>query len=110
MSVGRSTSRVNVERVVADETDPAEAWTTVYCHRPYNPYNSGLFRKVTDGRLLDFKMNENDGLAKGVADFAELLSKLELPRGTLLVVVPGHEARPSNAGRQLALAAQQLAA
>ena len=37
------------------------------------------------------------------------MEALELPEGTMLVIVPGHRARESNAGRPLALVAQALA-
>jgi predicted amidophosphoribosyltransferase len=67
------------------------------------------FRRATDGRLLDFKDNIDDGITNAVADFSEVLAQLELPEGTILVVVPGHEARQSNAGRPLARAAERLA-
>ena len=67
------------------------------------------FRKATDGRLLDFKDNLDHGIKQGAADFLELLTQLDLPKGTLLVVVPGHAARATNAGRPLARAALHIA-
>ena len=95
--------------------DPASAWTGVYCLRDYNPYTfmgqrNPEFTRETDGRLLDLK----DGLDKGVAAAAEDLQLglegLDLPSGTILVVVPGHEARESNEGRPLARVARALEA
>jgi predicted amidophosphoribosyltransferase len=98
-----------------EKPDPETAWTDVLCHRPYNPYRlmgaqNPAFRKATDGRLLDFKDNLDHGIKNAANDLLELLDQLDLPAGTLLVVIPGHEARNSNAGRPLARAAQQIAA
>jgi hypothetical protein len=67
------------------------------------------FKKPTDGRLLDFKDDEGEGQANGVTDFKELLDQLDLPKGTVLVVVPGHDAAQSNDGRPLARAANTIA-
>ena len=95
--------------------DPGTAWTDVYCLRPYNPYRiqgelNPAFSRATDGRVLDLKENQDSGVASAVADFREGLGQLGLPRGTILVVVPGHEARQSNAGCSLARVAVQLGA
>ena len=95
--------------------DPATAWTSVYCLRDYNPYRLGgernpSFVKACDGRLLDFKEGQDYAVKAETKEFATGLKALELPRGTILVIVPGHEARESNAGRPLARAAQALAA
>lgn len=100
---------------MGNDDDPGTAWTSVYCHRPYNPYwfmggRNPAFRRATDGRLLDFKENLDHGVKNGASDFREVLAKLDLPKGTILVVVPGHEARASNAGRPLARAADPIAA
>ena len=95
------------------EDDPKTAWSSVYCHRPYHPWEvmgqrNPRFRRATDGRLLDFKDQEGDGIKNGVADFHEVLAKLDLPKGMILVVMPGHEAAASNGGRPLAFAVQKL--
>lgn len=100
---------------MSETEDPEKAWTDVCCHRPYHPYwfqgqRNPRFEKSTDGRLLDFKDGQSGGLAAAVADFRELLEKLKLPGGAILVIVPGHEAQQTNAGRPLANAAELLAA
>src|SRR5688572_21008920 len=100
---------------MTDDDDPSVAWSGVFCHRPYHPYRfmgvpNPRFRKATDGRLLDFKDGLEDGVKNGAADFSEVLNKLDLPAGTILVVVPGHEANDSNAGRPLAKAVEMIAA
>jgi hypothetical protein len=95
--------------------DPQTAWTSVYCLRDYNPYRrSGepnpAFTKSTDGRLLDLKDNTERGVTAAVEDFQRGLAALDLPAGTILAVVPGHEANNSNAARPLARVVQALAA
>lgn len=99
---------------MAGEETADTAWTGVFCHRPYNPYRlmgqlNPAFRKSTDGRLLDFKDNADVGVTNAVADYRQLLMQLHLPRGTILVVVPGHRATASNRGKPLARAAERLA-
>jgi predicted amidophosphoribosyltransferase len=94
--------------------DPESAWTGVYCLREYNPYRligqlNPAFRKATDGRLLDLKDNSDHGVTAAAEDFRQGLDALNLPNGTVLVIVPGHEANDSNDGRALARAAQALA-
>jgi hypothetical protein len=94
--------------------DPQTAWTGVYCLRDYNPYKFGgsrstSFVKATDGRLLDFKEGRDHAIRAETDELRRGLEELNLPRGTVLVVVPGHEARDSNEGRPLALAAHALA-
>jgi len=93
--------------------DPQTAWTAVYCLREYNPYRllgelNPAFRKATDGRLLDLKDNKDNGVMAAAEDFRQGLNALDLPTGTILVIVPGHEANRSNVGRPLARAAQAL--
>lgn len=99
---------------MADDEDPATAWTGVYCLRPYNPWKVGgvrnpAFVKATDGRLLDLKYEYDHGVTAAVEDFTAGLENLKLPKGTILVIVPGHEARESNEGRALARVAHALA-
>jgi predicted amidophosphoribosyltransferase len=94
--------------------DPVTAWNGVFCLRDYNPYKFGgsrnpSFVKATDGRLLDFKEGQDYAVKAETKEFAAGLEKLKLPKGTILVVVPGHEAKDSNAGRPLALVADALA-
>jgi phosphoribosylpyrophosphate synthetase len=94
--------------------DPQTAWTNVYCLREYNPYRllgelNPAFRKETDGRLLDLKDNSDRGVFAAAADFRLGLDSLNLPNGTVITIVPGHEALASNEGRPLARAAQALA-
>ena len=94
--------------------NPADAWTDIYWLRDYNPYTfmgqrNPAFRKDSDGRLLDLKDNLDHGVTAAAEDFKEGLDRLELPSGTVLVVVPGHEARESNEGRPLARVAHTLA-
>lgn len=93
--------------------DPQTAWTAVYCLRGYNPYRlfgelNPAFQRATDGRLLDLKDNKDWGVEAAAEDFRQGLDALDLPSGTILVVVPGHEAKDSNVGRPLARAAQAL--
>lgn len=95
--------------------DPATAWNGVYCLREYNPWTFGgarnpKFDKTWDGRLLDFKEGKAYAIKAETEEFAKGLEALKLPKGTILVVVPGHEARQSNAGRPLAIVAESLAA
>lgn len=94
--------------------DPQTAWTDVYCLRDYNPYRfqgelNPAFTRA-DGRLLDFKENLDPGIAAAVEDFQKALAQLDLPNGTLLAIVPGHEARTSNDGRPLARAVKAIVA
>ena len=99
---------------MADNEDPATAWTGVYFLRDYNPVwfqgqRNPAFKKATDGRLLDLKDNLDHGVTAAADDFKAGLDKLNLPVGTILVIVPGHEAMKSNEGRALARAAHALA-
>jgi predicted amidophosphoribosyltransferase len=94
--------------------NPQAAWTAVYCLREYNPYRlmgelNPAFNKATDGRLLDLKYNYDRGVHAAAEDFRQGLHALGLANGTILVVVPGHEASASNVGRPLARVAQLLA-
>jgi hypothetical protein len=94
--------------------DPRVAWTEVYCLREYNPYRllgelNPAFNKATDGRLLDLKDNTDSGVAAAAEDFRRGLDSLGLPNGTIVVIVPGHEAKTSNEGGALARAARALA-
>ena len=94
--------------------DPETAWTGVYFLRDYHPYRvqgqrNPAFTKATDGRLLDLKDNDDHGVTAAAEDFKEGLDLLDLPAGTILVIVPGHEALESNEGRALARAAHALA-
>jgi predicted amidophosphoribosyltransferase len=94
--------------------DPQTAWTSVYCLREYNPYRlfgelNPLFRRETDGRLLDLKDNSDRGVSAAATDFRSGLDSLNLADGTVIAIVPGHEAIASNEGRPLARAAQALA-
>ena len=95
--------------------DPAQAWSTVYCLRPYNPYRrDGLlnpsFVQSIDGRLLDFKSGADEAIWLELREFKRGLDRLELPHRTLIVVVPGHEARDTNEGSPLARTGHGLAA
>lgn len=104
----------NLENAVADSEDPAVAWSSVYCHRAYNPVwvmgqRNPAFSKATDGRLLDLKDNLDHGVKNAAADFRTVLAKLSLPAGTILMLVPGHEAASSNAGSGLARVLAELA-
>jgi predicted amidophosphoribosyltransferase len=99
---------------MAVNQDPETAWTGVYFLRDYNPYRfqgqvNPAFKEATDGRLLDLKDNLDKGVAAAAEDFKEGLDKLDLPDGTVLVIVPGHEALESNKKRALARAAHALA-
>jgi len=87
--------------------DPATAWTATYCLRPYHPRTlcggpNPEFCAFSDGRLLDFKEGKSYAIEAESHRFREALGLLEPPDGTILVIVPGHEARDSNAGRPLA--------
>src|SRR5437879_12940996 len=100
---------------MVDNEDPATAWTGVYCLRPYSPWKlagqqNPAFVKATDGRLLDLKDGLDHGVKNAAEDFKAGLEKLKLPKGTILAIVPGHEARESNEGRPLARVAGALAA
>lgn len=95
--------------------DPETAWTAVYCLRDYHPYRrSGElnpeFKKATDGRLLDLKSDYERGVTAAVKDFQEGLSKLDIPAGTILIIVPCHLANKSNKDRPLARVVGALAA
>jgi predicted amidophosphoribosyltransferase len=95
--------------------DPASAWTGVYCLRPYHPWKLGGahnpdFAAATDGRLLDLKDGREQGIRDAAEHFRSGLELIELPQGTILVIVPGHEASRSNEGRPLARVAHALAA
>ena len=98
---------------MAINKEPETAWTGVYFLRDYNPYRvqkqkNPAFTKATDGRLLDLKDNYDHGVIAAAEDFKEGLDPLGLPAGTILVIVPGHEAMESNEGRALARAAHAL--
>jgi hypothetical protein len=104
---------VRVEKQAMAE-DPKTAWTGVYCLREYNPYRllgqpNPAFRTATDGRLLDLKDNLDRGVQAAAEDFKNGLDQLALPKGVVLVILPGHEAKDSNEGRALARAARALA-
>ncbi len=95
--------------------DPAAAWTTEYCLRPYNPYRvagaqNPAFVHALDGRLLDFKDGVDLAVKLETRAFLRALEQLEFPFRTLLIVVPGHDVRASNEGAPLARAARALAA
>jgi predicted amidophosphoribosyltransferase len=93
--------------------DPLSAWDGIYCLRDYNPYWFGGLKNPhftrRDGRLLDFKEGKDYAVTAETAEFAEGLKALKLPKGTILAIVPGHEATASNEGRPLALVAHALA-
>lgn len=94
--------------------DPHAAWTTEYCLRPYHPYRVGgaqnpAFVHALDGRLLDFKDGVELAVTLETREFLRALEQLEFPFRTLLVVVPGHDAKPSNEGTPLSRAAHALA-
>lgn len=95
--------------------DSAEdAWTSVWCLRPYHPYRlmgskNPDFQKATDGRLLDFKEGKQDAVAVEVEEFAKALGGLSLPSFALIGVIPGHTEKASNAGTPLARVAEALA-
>lgn len=95
--------------------DSAEdAWATVWCLRPYHPYRvfgelNPEFERATDGRLLNFKEGKHDAVAVEIEAFADAISNLTLPRPTVIGVIPGHLAKPSNAGTPLARVAEALA-
>jgi hypothetical protein len=87
--------------------DPATAWTTAYCLRPYHPRTfcggrNPSFCRETDGCLLDFKEGRPYAIEAEAERFKKALALLEPPKGTILVMVPGHEARESNEDRPLA--------
>ena len=63
-----------------------------------------------NGRLLDFKEGQQYAISAEAKEFQAPLGELELPRGTLLVVMPGHEASATNAGTPLARAVARLVA
>jgi predicted amidophosphoribosyltransferase len=95
--------------------DPASAWTSVYCLRPYNPWKiNGApnpdFHPPTDGRLLDLKDGKEHGIARAIEDFLAGLQVLRMPQDTILAIVPGHDASPTNEHRPLASVAHGLAA
>jgi Phosphoribosyl transferase domain len=94
--------------------DPQSAWTGFYCLREYHPYRllgepNPAFNKATDGRLLDLKDNTDAGIKAAADDFRVGLEVLNLPQGTLLAIVPGHEAADSNEGRPLSRVPYALA-
>jgi hypothetical protein len=60
-------------------------------------------------RLPDLKDGLDLGVKNAAEDFRAGLEKLKLPKGTILAIVPGHEARESNEGRPLARVTQALA-
>ena len=95
--------------------DPATAWSTVYCLRPYNPYRregavNPAFIPRIDGRLLNFKDGVDEAIWLEIEEFKRGLDRLQLLNPTVLVIVPGHVARDSNEGRPLARVAHGLAA
>ena len=94
---------------------PDAAWTAEFCMRPYHPYRlcgepNPAFVHALDGRLLDFKDGRDTAIAAETEAIGEALELLRLERGTVLVIVPGHEARHENDGTPLARLAQGLAA
>ena len=83
------------------------AWTAEYCLRPYHPRSmcgepNPTFCRSTDGRLLDFKEGRPDAIQAETDEFKKALQELELPPGTILALMPGHEERSTNEGRPLA--------
>jgi hypothetical protein len=95
--------------------DPATAWSSAYCLRPYHPYRldgmpNPAFEPSVDGRLLDFKNGDEEAIVREIVEFRQGLERLRLPRPTLLLVVPAHTARDSTEGDPLARAAHGLAA
>lgn len=98
--------------VLLAEATPEKLWTDIVAVRPYYPYSGSHFRKIEDGSLLDLKDNLDRGVMLAVKEFRSALVALGLPpRGgsVRLVVVPGHEARPTNVGRALSRVVAQLA-
>ena len=95
-------------------SEPGSAWKGVYFLRHYHPYRihgsrNLAFNNETDGRLLDLKNNRDPGVWEAAKDSWFGLERLSLTKRTVLVVVPGHEERPSNVGRPLARVAECLA-
>lgn len=93
--------------------DPSTAWITEYCLRPYHPRilcgaPNPDFCKAADGRLLDFKEGKQEAVEAETGEFKKALIALQLPRSTILVVVPGHEERNSNEDRPLARVVRAL--
>lgn len=62
-----------------------------------------------DGRLLDLKDNIDHGVEAAVNDFVRGLVAVKLPTSTIVAIMPGHNAAPSNEGRALARVATTLA-
>ena len=82
------------EKPMADSLD--DAWTTVFCQRPYNPYRGGnnpafRSRPGLDGRLLDFKQGYDDAIRSETAVLLDAIEKLDL-RDAIVTIIPGHEA------------------
>jgi predicted amidophosphoribosyltransferase len=93
----------------------SDAWTSVWCLRPYHPYRvfgelNPDFERATDGRLLDFKEGKGWAVAAEIAEVKKALVHLEMPEPIHIAIVPGHEAKASNSGCPLARVAHALAA
>ena len=108
--------RVVVRMEIASAADDvACAWHGVIACRAYHAYrlvSGGLnpaFRKDLDGRLLDFKAGRAEAIAAEAEGVASVLESLKLPLGTLVAVIPGHRAHPTNAGTPMALLAEAVA-
>jgi predicted amidophosphoribosyltransferase len=95
---------------------PEDAWTSVWCLRPYHSYRiygvelNPEFVKATDGRLLDFKEGKGWAVAAEIKEMQTALKSLEMSEPILVALVPGHEAKTTNAGCPLARVALALAA
>ena len=95
---------------------PDDAWTTVFCQRPYNSYRAYGGRNPAfksspglDGRLLDFKVGDNDAIKSETTVLLNAIEKLDL-LDAVVAIIPGHEAAASNRETPLARAAEAIAA
>jgi hypothetical protein len=89
----------------------ANPWKGYAYVREYHPHRGGRNPSfgVQDGLTLDFKEGKEPGFSEGVRDLGEQIRALGATPPAGLLIVPGHLARPSNAGTPLANAAHAIA-
>jgi predicted amidophosphoribosyltransferase len=92
-----------------------DPWGTSGYLQDYRPYwapdhtPNPAFRRPDDALILDLKDGFSGGIEFARDQFLAASQELGLAVGTLLVIVPGHEAAETNVGRPLARVAQSLA-
>jgi hypothetical protein len=91
-----------------------DAWGSYAYLRDYNPYwlpgraPNPAFRRPADALILDLKDGHENGIEHAREQFLRVSLELGLHQDTLVAIVPGHDAAPTNAARPLARVVARL--